>query len=296
MLRIRKPSSAARIEAASGSDDFDARLVHHYNQNTMNHTFEEIAISTGDTLATIAPGRGAIVTSFTSNQTEILYLDRETFEDANKNVRGGIPLLFPNAGPLKGGVFNLPQHGFARRMLWNVFGQKPNSMTLKLLSNAETLQNYPFDFELILNVEVQKNKLNHIMTVKNTGNKPMPTAYGLHPYFSIPQPDKHELRTNIPGFDPQAVNWLEEFDRSFPNPGLIRLTMPGRKITIETDPAIFQVARIWHLPGKNFICFEPWTRDNFALDDPEHSLWVQPHASVNLSMAIIYIDNNDNAL
>jgi galactose mutarotase-like enzyme len=262
----------------------------------MNHTFEEISISTGDTSAKIAPGRGAIVTSFTINITKILFLDRETFNDATKNVRGGIPLLFPNAGPLKGGIFNLPQHGFARKMPWQVSESQPDSLTLKLRSNMKTRENYPFDFELTLNVEVRKNRLIHNLKVKNTGDKPMPTGYGLHPYFSIPQADKQELRTNIVGFNPAHVNWLEEFDRSFANPGLIHVTISGRKIIIETDPAIFQVARVWHLPGKNFICFEPWTRDNFALDFPEHSLWVKPDESVTLSMAISYIDNNDNAL
>ena len=62
--------------------------------------------------------------------------------------------------------------------------------------------------------------------------------------------------------------------------------MPGKDLTIENDPAIFQFIRVWHLAGKDFICLEPWTRDNFALDDPAQSLWIEPRQSANFLVAI----------
>jgi galactose mutarotase-like enzyme len=252
----------------------------------MKQNFEEISILSGVTQAKIAPERGGLVTSLSINNTEILYLDRETFDDLTKNVRGGIPLLFPNAGPLKGGLYNLPQHGFARRMRWNTIVQNQKSITLQLLPTEETMKNYPFDFELKLTVEVDKNKLTHSMTVINTGDKPMPTAYGTHPYFAIPQEEKQRLITNIENFNPKEVNWMEEIDKPFINPGLIKVQMPGREITIENDPNIFEFAIIWHQAGKNFICIEPWTRDDFALDTPNQSLWIKPDESMILSIII----------
>ncbi len=102
----------------------------------MEQAFEEISISSGATQVRIAPERGGLVTSFSIHNAETLYLDRGTFNDENKNIRGGIPLLFPNAGPLKGGLYNLPQHGFARRMPWNVIGQNHNSITLPRNANG----------------------------------------------------------------------------------------------------------------------------------------------------------------
>ena len=143
----------------------------------MKQTFEEISISSGDIRVKIAPKRGGLVTSFSINSTEILYLDRETFDDITKNVRGGIPLLFPNAGPLNCGLYNLPQHGFARRMPWHIIEQNLNSITQQLLPDEETSENYPFNFELKLKLEVGNNKLTHSLTIKNTGNISMPTAY-----------------------------------------------------------------------------------------------------------------------
>jgi len=252
----------------------------------MKQTFKEIAILSGDTQSMIAPGRGGLVTSLSINGTEILYLDRETFSDITKNVRGGIPLLFPNAGPLKGGLYNLPQHGFARGMPWNVIRHNQNSITLQLLSNEDTRVNYPFDFEMKLKVEVARNKLTHSVIVKNTGDEPMPTAYGTHPYFEIPQEAKQRLITNIVSFTPIEINWMEEFDKPFINPGFIMVQMPGKEITIESDPNIFKFVRIWHQVGKNFICIEPWTRDNFALNDPKQSLWIKQNESITLSITI----------
>jgi galactose mutarotase-like enzyme len=252
----------------------------------MEQTFEEISILSGTTQAKIAPARGGLVTLFSVNDTEILYLDRGTFSDITQNVRGGIPLLFPNAGPLKGGLYNLPHHGFARRMPWKITGQKQNSITLQLLSNEETRRIYPFNFEMELTVKAAGNELIHSLNVKNTGDKPMPTAYGIHPYFVIQQEEKQNLVTNIGGFNPAEINWMDEFDKPFANSGSILLQMPGKKITIKSAPDIFQFVRIWHLAGRNFICIEPWTRDNFALDDSEQSLWIKSNESVTFSVTL----------
>jgi len=258
----------------------------------MKQFLQEISISSGFTQAKIAPFRGGLLTSFCINEFEILYLDKETFLDLTKNVRGGIPLLFPNAGPSKGWLYNLPQHGFVRRMPWHVSSQNNDALTLHLVSNAETKKYFPFEFDLILKVTVSENKITHTLTVINTSDKPMPTAYGTHPYFKIAQDEKRSLVTNIAEFYPKEINWHEEFDQSFVNPGSIHVQMPGKELILDNDPAVFKFVRIWHLSGKDFICIEPWTRDSFAIDDPEQSLWINPHESQNLSISI-QIEIND---
>ena len=252
----------------------------------MEETLREIAVSSGGAQMKIAPQRGGLVTSFSIDKAEILYLDRATFADLSQNVRGGIPLLFPHAGPSKSSLYHLSQHGFARRMPWNITGQDGNSITLQLLSNDETRKDFPFDFELKLQAAVAANRLTHTFTIINKGDKPMPTAYGTHPYFQIPQAEKQNLTANIEGFNPKEIDWRGGFDQSFTNPGRIRIQMPGKKITLESDPDTFRVVRIWHLAGKDFICIEPWTRDSFAIDDPGECLWVGPREPVKFSIAI----------
>ena len=49
-----------------------------------------------------SPERGGIITSLKLGGKELLYLDEETFRNPEVNVKGGIPILFPNAGPLSG--------------------------------------------------------------------------------------------------------------------------------------------------------------------------------------------------
>ncbi len=252
----------------------------------MEQTCKEIPLSSGLTRAKIAPARGGLVTSFSVHDTEIFFLDRATFEDDTQNVRGGIPLLFPNAGPVQGIRYPVPRHGFARNRAWNITEQNQNSITLQLKSDGNTKTVYPFDFRLELTVALSDNQLTHSMTVTNTGNRPMPTAYGIHPYFKILQAEKPSLKANITGFHPGDIDWLAEFDKSFPNLGLIEVQMSGKDLTIKNDPAIFRFVRIWHLAGKDFICLEPWTRDNFALGDPAQSLWIEPQQSVNFPVII----------
>ena len=250
----------------------------------MEQRFKEIPLSSGSTRAKIAPARGGLVTSFSVNDREIIYLDRATFDDDTQNVRGGIPLLFPNAGPLNGTHYQLPRHGFARNTAWKITEQNQDLITLQFRSDGNTRAIYPFDFTLELRVALSGNQLTHNMTVTNMGDRTMPTAYGIHPYFKIPQAEKWLMAANIAGFYPGEIDWTTEFDKSFPNPGLIQVRMPGTDLTIENDTALFHFVRIWHLAGKDFICLEPWTRDNFALDDPAQSLWIEPQQSVNFSV------------
>ena len=74
-------------------------------------------LSYGDVTAEVVPSRGAIVAGLRIGGTEVLYLDRATLDDPAKNVRGGIPVLFPFAGKLADGTLGLTgtkmkQHDF----------------------------------------------------------------------------------------------------------------------------------------------------------------------------------------
>ena len=57
-----------------------------------------IALRKGESLAEVVPERGAICSRLRLGPSEMLFLDPATLADAKKNVRGGIPLLFPIAG------------------------------------------------------------------------------------------------------------------------------------------------------------------------------------------------------
>ena len=74
-----------------------------------------------------------------------------------ENVRGGIPILFPNAGPVDSSKYpNLKQHGFARdsskwKSVWSLDGFKET-----LESDKDTLASYPYNFSLLMEGKFSK--------------------------------------------------------------------------------------------------------------------------------------------
>src|SRR5688572_15677521 len=84
---------------------------------------ELVTLRDGDSVVAIAPERGGIATRFDVGDRRVLFMDQETLRDPTKNVRGGVPVLFPTPGKLfddrwsyagKAGVQK--QHGFARNL------------------------------------------------------------------------------------------------------------------------------------------------------------------------------------
>ncbi len=53
----------------------------------------------------IVPEKGGIVTKWSLQGQDILYLDVERFKNPNLSVRGGIPVLFPICGNLPDNIF-----------------------------------------------------------------------------------------------------------------------------------------------------------------------------------------------
>ncbi len=62
---------------------------------------ETIALESGSSRVLVAPSRGAIITRLSVGDRQVLYLDESTLLDPSKNVRGGIPVLFPSPGRLE---------------------------------------------------------------------------------------------------------------------------------------------------------------------------------------------------
>src|SRR4051812_8129567 len=75
-------------------------------------------------VAELVPARGGMATRFSVGKQPVLALDEATLLDPSKNVRGGIPVLFPSPGKLAGDRYArggaMGQHGFARNLPWSV--------------------------------------------------------------------------------------------------------------------------------------------------------------------------------
>lgn len=102
------------------------------------------------------------------------------------------PILFPIVGRLKNDTYSidnktyeLPRHGFARNFEFQIVNQTESSVVFVLESNSETLKNYPFEFELRLEYELDENELKMKYFVENKSEATMPFSIGAHPAFAI---------------------------------------------------------------------------------------------------------------
>lgn len=103
------------------------------------------------------------------------------------------PLLFPVVGASAGGVvrighqeYPMPQHGFARDLLFTIREKTEDSVRLQLKESDDTWTHYPFRFVLDVTVVITENKLEFGFEVRNTDTSDMPYAFGFHPAFPWP--------------------------------------------------------------------------------------------------------------
>jgi galactose mutarotase-like enzyme len=166
---------------------------------------QAVEIVRAGTRVGILPERGGLVSSLSIGGTELLYMDRDTLLDASQNVKGGIPYLFPNAGPItadKQRVIGtaLPQHGFARTLPWESLQQGGHTFVQELRSErVPTRSGYPGDWRVVNTVSIEVDRSARLAhRVENLSDAPLPVSSGLHPYFRVPG-DKRMIAWDFAG-------------------------------------------------------------------------------------------------
>lgn len=104
------------------------------------------------------------------------------------------PVLFPFVGLMKdksytykGKEYHVLQHGFARTSEFSLYEKSDNSISFLFTENEETLEKYPFKFNLICGYEIKDNKVIVSWTVENKNDCDMPFFIGAHPAFMYPE-------------------------------------------------------------------------------------------------------------
>ncbi len=260
----------------------------------------------------VVPERGGIITQWSLQGYDILYLDSDRFADPNLSVRGGIPILFPICGNLpnntythKGQQYQLKQHGFARDLPWQVTTsseatQNPVSLTLVLNSNDQTRAVYPFDFQLAFTYELKDHTLELRQRYTNHSTEPMPFSSGLHPYFLAS--DKTQLEYEIPASEYQDQITKEtqpfsgSFDLSRDELDLVFRQITERSASVTDQERGFKITLgysdlystliFWTIKGKDFYCLEPWSAPRNSLNTGEHLTELPPGDSYEASFSI----------
>ena len=238
---------------------------------------ETIRLQAENTVVEVVPERGALVTRCAVGPRELLWLDPATVEDRSRSARGGIPVLFPFAGALPGDRFvaspslttTMRQHGFGRDLPWTVTEQGTAELTMALRPSDATRATYPYEFLFLYRVRALPRGVLVELAVHNEGEAPVPVAPGFHPYFACPLGRKGEVESDLPGFD--RARFVEQgFDFGLPRPGdaPVGFRLPDLgQLEITLSPAL-RFLQFWTLPGKPFVCLEPFFGAPGTINDP----------------------------
>jgi glucose-6-phosphate 1-epimerase len=132
---------------------------------------------------------GAHVTHFQARgQKPLLFLSSKSHFEANKPIRGGVPICFPWFGP-RSGDSTAPIHGFARLLSWELAETKqlPDgsvNVALELRSSDATKATWPFDFVARYQVNAGK-ALELTLRVTNESKQPFTFEEALHTYLAV---------------------------------------------------------------------------------------------------------------
>ena len=210
------------------------------------------------------------------------------------------PNIFPYVARLtqgkcryKGGEFGFGNHGLVRYADLTVAESAPDSVTYQLVSDEQTLRQYPFPFRYTMRYQAVGNRLVMRTSVENTGRERMFFAVGGHPGFNVPleiglafsdyciEFDEPADPYRILLADSGAVTPLQErfalqdgrripLAHSLFDHDAIVLHNTAKTVTIKAEKGKrsvtvsfpdFRYIGFWHKPKTNapYVCVEPWT-------------------------------------
>lgn len=230
---------------------------------------------------------GAHVTSFRpANSEEVLWVSEKAVFQADKAIRGGIPVIWPWFGDHPKDE-SKPAHGFARTQSWTVSETKVlpserSQISLKLSESDATQAVWPYPFLLEIHVTVGP-QLQVDLVTHNRQNEGIDVTQALHTYFRVGDIGKVTVRglgtirylDKVKGYEKFTqygdIPFLEEVDRIYLDTTdeclildealdrQIHVDKLGSKSTVVWNPWIDKAARMGDFPDdgyKTMVCVE----------------------------------------
>lgn len=251
-------------------------------------------IQSNDLIVTVS-ARGAELQSIkTGDGTEYLWQGDPAYWTSHA------PNIFPYVARLtegkflyNGATYGFGNHGLVRYADLTVTDRTPDSVTYQLVSDDNTLRQYPFPFRYTMRYQVRGRRLWMRTTVENTGNARMYFAVGGHPGFNVPleaglsyadycvEFDEVSAPYRILLADSGAVTPVQEryalesgrriplSHRLFDHDAIVLHHM-AKTVTIKAEKGSrrvtvcypdFRYLGLWHKPNTDapYLCVEPWT-------------------------------------
>jgi len=225
---------------------------------------------------------------------------------------GHNPILFPIIGStfdkkihIEDKIYVMGNHGFTRSSMFKLVDETAERITLRLSDSAETLAQYPYEFDLdvVYSLCVDTLLINYRITNKSI--KSMPFSFGLHPAFNVPmdtQKKYEDYYLNFPcieselpqstliGENPQRILLSESFFESMPTLVLEYPASPYVELTdgihgVRVSTMGYRWLAFWKKANAPYLCIEPWhghgdleevdtdftKREGTLILDPKHS-------------------------
>ena len=213
---------------------------------------------------------GAHVTSWVpAGGHEMLFLSQRAEFEADKAIRGGIPVVFPqfaDSGPL-------PRHGWLRTSTWRLrdIPSPLASATFEVEEDQHTMSIWPHPYHVELKISLGEAFLELELSVSNPGAEAFEFTCALHSYLSVGDARKAEVsglhgcgyvdkvKGGVVATESDAILRVEsETDRVyFDAPGVLELRDSARNALLEITSTGFRDAVIWN----------PWEKGSSQIAD-----------------------------
>ena len=272
-----------------------------------------VSLAAGELEATFLPGLGLLGTSLRHRGEELLALPGGVAGYRGGNVTG-LPLLAPWANRLPGWRYRaagtevdldgldlrtdpsgLPIHGtltahggWRLERLAAEDGSAVLQASLDYGAFPELLAAFPFPHRLTVTATIREATLAVATTLEATGERPVPVAFGWHPYLRLPGapraawrlllPDRAHLDLDDRGLptgktadepaeaDPVGDRTYDDLYLLGQGPAARRLGLEaaGRRLLVGYGQG-YGHAQVFAPPGADFVCLEPMTGPTAAL-------------------------------
>ncbi|QDU35301.1 Putative glucose-6-phosphate 1-epimerase [Poriferisphaera corsica] len=216
---------------------------------------------------------GAHISRFQpSGFADILFLSSNSQYEADQPIRGGVPIVFPWFGPNKHDN-NLPMHGYARTMEWQMARADYHSSKLVL-----ELKAYIAPFELQYFVAFSEH-LTMTLRVNNPTDEVHQFEEALHTYFSVGDITKVTIR----GLEYDSfINKIDHFRIHEGESNPITITGETDRVYIDTagtseivDPTLRRRIFIDKHHSKSTVVWNPWIDKSQRMTDFKDDEWKQ---------------------
>lgn len=269
-----------------------------------------VTLGTGDLEATFLPEVGMLGASLRHRGDELLALP-DGLAGYRAGHVAGLPLLAPWANRLGSRHYEVagtradltglrlhtddngvPIHGtMTAQDGWEIVATEagPEAAVLHARfdygARPDLLAAFPFPHVLDLQARLGPGGLSMSMTLTPTADRPVPLAFGWHPYFRLPGaprrawllalPARHHLALDARGLptgasEPQEAETApiagRTFDDLYELEGTPELSIEGdgRRVSVAYQEG-YPFAQVFAPPGKGFACIEPMTAPTNSL-------------------------------